>query len=96
MKRFKINKKYVLLAILVVGFLSYMLFFDQNNLAKRREIIADIEDLKNMIQYYQDNIIEDSALIENLKDDKFLERYARENFLMKREGETIIVIEDAN
>lgn len=91
MKIFK--PRYIILIVMIIAFVVYVLFFDRNNLQNRREILAEIAQLEQQIEYYRATITADSLLIENLKDDEFLEAYAREHFLLKRENETVIVIE---
>lgn len=66
--------------------------FDKNNLLDRWKLNKSIHTLEEQRDYYLNRIAEDSALIENLKYDQFLEQYARENFLMRRDGEHIYIM----
>ncbi len=88
-----LSARYIVLIVMVVSISTYIFFFDKNDLAHRRKLIDEIEQLEAQVEYYKNEIAEDSLLLEQLKDDEFLEAYARENFLMKRSGETVIVIE---
>lgn len=77
--------------ISIVIFVLLITVFDKNNLIEAWKLKQDINELEKQKTYYQEKITQDSTLLENLKDDEFLERYARENYLMKREGEEIYV-----
>lgn len=41
-----------------------------------------------------DSLAADSVLLRNLDDPEFLERYAREHYMMRKQGETVYIIED--
>jgi len=85
-----ITNKYVL--ILVV-FLVWMFFFDENSYLIHREFDKEIKELKSTITFYKTEIEKDKNTIEKLKDSLQLERFAREQYLMKRENEDIYIIE---
>ena len=53
----------------------------------------EIRELNKEKAIYLDSIRRDSILIENLKNDEFLERYAREQYLMQRKGEQVLIVE---
>lgn len=54
-----------------------------------------MNDFNKEIEYYQAGIIRDSAKIQMLRfNPEELERFARENYLMKREGEDIFIIKE--
>ncbi len=55
---------------------------------------ADIRRLEERRESLQAGIAADSVLLERLNDPAFLERFARENYLMRREGEDVYVLED--
>ncbi|MDR2936450.1 MAG: septum formation initiator family protein [Rikenellaceae bacterium] len=81
-----------LLVITILFFLVLVTFVDKNNLVDSWQVRQNIRALEDQKAYYLKKIAEDSAVLENLKDDDYLERFARENYLMKRTGETIYVV----
>ncbi len=58
------------------------------------EVRGEIRELRKQKQRLEQSIAADSTLLKNLEDPEFLERYAREHYLMRKEGETLYVIED--
>ena len=96
-KKFKNNKvlrflgnKYVLILIV---FLVWMVFFDENSLINHRELDSEIDKLENTNEYYREEIEKDRKVIDNLNNPDSLEKYAREEYKMKRENEEIFLIE---
>jgi cell division protein FtsB len=79
--------------LILIPFLIWMFFFDENSYLVHRKFNNEITDLESTISYYQKKIIEDKATIKNLKDSLQLERFAREKYLMKKENEDIYLIE---
>ena len=79
--------------LILVPFLIWMLFFDENSYVNHRKYKAEIDDLKNTIQFYKSEISKDSALIKSLRDSVALEKFAREKYLMKKKNEAIYIIE---
>ena len=62
-------------------------WFDRNRLKKERDKLI------NEKAFHIKNIVNDSASIDELRtNDENLEKFARENFLMKKENEEVIVI----
>ncbi len=55
-----------------------------------------MENSSAVLSYIKQNSIQfllaDSTLLRNLDDPEFLEKYARENYLMRREGDHVYVI----
>jgi cell division protein DivIC len=83
------NKYFI--AMLAVG--AWLLFFDKNNLLHQWRLQRQLNELNRDREYYMEEIERDSTAIRQLKDDpEELERYARENYLMKKEGEDIYII----
>ena len=74
-------------------FILLITVFDRNNLIDAWKLKQENKELETQKEYYQQKITEDSLILENLKDDRFLEEYAREHYLMKRDGETLYLIE---
>ena len=79
--------------LIIVPFIIWMLFFDENSYLAHRKYNAEIDDLKKTIEFYQSEITKDSTIIKGLKDSIELERFAREKYLMKKENEDIYIIE---
>lgn len=85
-----LSNKYVLI---LMSFLVWMVFFDENSYLNHREFNKEIEKLKSEKEYYQNEINSDKELIKNLDDKKELEKFAREEYKMKKENEEIYIIE---
>lgn len=79
--------------LILIPFIIWMLFFDENSYLVHRKFDKEIEDLENTIDFYKKKIAEDKKTIESLKDSLELERFAREKYLMKKENEDIYIIE---
>lgn len=84
------TNKYVLILLI---FLIWMFFFDENSYLIHREFDKEIKELKSTITFYQTKIEKDKETIEKLKDSLQLERFAREQYLMKKDNEDIYIIE---
>lgn len=96
-KQIKSNKvfrfftnRYVLIILL---FVIWMLFFDDNSYLNHRELDQEIEKLEKTNEYYKNEIKADKAIIDNLNNPDSLEKYAREEYKMKRDNEEIFLIE---
>jgi len=73
----------------------WMLFFDKNNLIQQYRLHKQQREMQREKQYYLEEIRRDSTDLHSLQNDlEALERYARENYLMKKEGEDIYIIPD--
>jgi cell division protein DivIC len=79
--------------LILVPFIIWMFFFDENSYLAHRKYNAEINDLQKTIEFYQSEITRDSTIIKGLKDSLELERFAREKYLMKKENEEIYIIE---
>lgn len=89
----KILKDRRLWIVTIIVFIVFLAFFDPGrNLLDRVRLKEDIRGLEVQKEYYLERIREDSALIENLKDDDFLEQYAREQYLMKGDGDVVYIV----
>jgi len=79
---------YVLLA-----FLIWILFFDQNNWLRQLSLSKDLKEAKRQEQYYKNEITNDSLKLQELRNnDKSVEKLAREKYLMKKDDEEIFLI----
>ena len=85
-----ISNKYFIILIL---FIIWMLFFDENSYLNHRELDQEIDKLEDANFYYKKQIKTDSNVIGNLNNQDSLEKYAREQYRMKRENEDIYIIE---
>jgi len=85
-----ISNKYVIILLL---FVVWMVFFDENSFINHRELDNEIDKLEKSNEYYQEQIQNDKKVIENLNDPDSLEKYAREEYKMKKENEEIFLIE---
>ncbi|WP_317193365.1 FtsB family cell division protein [Polaribacter sp. BAL334] len=79
--------------MILVPFIIWMLFFDENSYLIHKKFDREIEDLENSINFYKNKIEEDKNIIKKLQDSLELERFAREQYLMKKENEEIYIIE---
>jgi len=85
-----LSNKYVIVLVL---FIVWMGFFDENSFINQRELDNEIDKLENANEYYKKQIDVDQNIIDNLNDPDSLEKYAREEYKMKRENEDIFIIE---
>jgi cell division protein FtsB len=58
------------------------------------QLQSEIGDLERRKKALLDSLAADSILLRRLDDPEFLEKYARENFLMRREGETVYIVDE--
>ena len=79
--------------MILIPFIIWMLFFDENSYLVHRKFDKEIEDLESTISYYKKKIAKDKETIKKLQDSLELERFAREKYLMKKENEDIYIIE---
>ncbi|WP_299061962.1 septum formation initiator family protein [uncultured Polaribacter sp.] len=79
--------------LILIPFLIWMFFFDENSYLAHRKFDKEINDLENTILFYKKNLEADKATIKKLQDSLQLERFAREKYLMKKENEDIYIIE---
>ncbi len=88
---FKIlTNRYVLILIV---FTIWMVFFDENSYLNHRKFNKEIEELKSSIEFYKTEIEQNKKMIEALQDPKRLEKFAREVYRMKKEDETLFIID---
>ena len=82
--------------LVLVGFVVWMLFFDQRDFFLQRERKAELEKLEAAKKYYQDEIEKTKKQLENLQSNPgSVEKFARERYLLKREGEEVYLFEDS-
>ena len=81
----------------IVGFLFiiWISFLDENNLVLLNQQLNKLEETQEIIDSLKTEISEMEDKLERLNNDpKELEKFARENFLMKKDNEDIIIIRD--
>lgn len=72
-----------------------MLFFDHNNLFLHFQYRKELKDLTESKKYYKGQIEKTQQDLELLKSNPlWMEKVAREQYLMKREGEDIFLIKE--
>ncbi|MGV6845988.1 MAG: FtsB family cell division protein [Lutibacter sp.] len=85
-----ITNKYI---ILLVVFLIWMFFFDENSVLMHYDFQKEIRKLNHEKEYFQQEISNDKTLIDSLQNPKNLEKFAREKYFMKKDSEDIFLIE---
>ena len=85
-----ITNRYVIILII---FVVWMSFFDENSFLNHREFNKEIDKLQNQKEYYESQIDQDKELIDKLQSQEELEKFAREEYNMKKEDEDIYIIE---
>lgn len=84
--------KWQLIAILSI--LVYAFLISENNIFARLGHDAEIRDLKRQIEHYEKQKEIDTQKLEELEADKDeIEKFARENYLMKKSGEDVFIVE---
>lgn len=84
--------KWQLIAILSI--LVYAFLISENNIFARLGYDAEIRDLKRQIEHYEKQKEIDTQKLEELEADKDeIEKFARENYLMKKSGEDVFIVE---
>lgn len=78
---------------ILLAFIVWMLFFDENSYLTHRELDKEIKKLESETNYYKKEIKKDKKMIEDLNNPKTLEKFAREKYKMKRKKEEIYLIE---
>lgn len=74
-------------------FLVYITFFEEYNLVRKSNDRDKLNQLKEAQLYYKNKIKADKAKLRSLTSSKAsLEKYAREQYLMKKEGEDIFIV----
>ena len=84
--------KYLFIGVL---YLTYMIIFDYNNYRSQYKLWSEVHTLKKEKKLLEQSL-EDIKKHRNqlFTDEKSLEKFAREKYLMKRDDETVFVIEE--
>ncbi len=89
-----VTNKYFIASVL---FLSWTLFFDQNDWFSLQQRQKELNGVKDNIKYLNTEITRMNTERTNLlTNPQKLEQYARENYRMKHDGEDVYVIDDAS
>ena len=87
-----LKNKYFIVGFL---FLIWISFIDENNLLVLNKQMNNLEEKQDEIDSLKIEITELELRLERLNNDpEELERFARENFLMKKENEDIVIFRD--
>ena len=87
-----LRNKYLILLLL---FILWIIFLDDYNLIHQKKIKNNVDELKELKDFYISEIKSDSAELSKLKNDSNeQERFAREKFLMKKDNEDIFIIRE--
>ena len=74
-------------------FISWMLFFDHNDLFLQHERAKELDALKQTKAYYQSQIDETRKDVEEIRiNSASLEKIAREKYMMKKDNEELFII----
>jgi cell division protein FtsB len=77
-------------------FVSWMLFFDHNDLFLQRTRTNELHALKETKAYYQAQIDQTRKEVENIRiNTASLEKIAREKYMMKKDNEELFIIPTA-
>ncbi len=88
-------KRYIKLPlVLILGYLAFVLFFNEYSIAKSFELDQTIDSLKQEIKMYEDTTIKYYKLNEQLnKNTQEMERVVREQHHMNKENEDVYIFE---
>ncbi|HPE35290.1 MAG TPA: septum formation initiator family protein, partial [Bacteroidales bacterium] len=79
--------------IILMVFVVWMLFFDQNNLFRQLQLRKEIRNAQAQKEFYLSEVKKDSLFLEQLKNDpEVKEKYAREHYKMAKDGEIVFSI----
>lgn len=88
--KYILKNKYYLTSIL---FLIWMLFLDRNDIITQVRHMVSLRGINQDKEYYREEIEKINKDLRELTSNKEqLEKFARENYLMKKEGEDIFII----
>jgi cell division protein FtsB len=91
MRIFKvIRNKYLITVVVLV---SWLLFFDKNDLFSQYDRHQQVKKLEQEASYFRNEIDQNKNELNELQSNpKLLEKFAREHYLMKKDSEDIFVI----
>jgi cell division protein DivIC len=81
----------------IVFFVSWMLFFDHNDLFLQRNRANELAELKETKAYYQAQIDKTRKEVEEIRiNTASLEKIAREKYMMKKDNEELFIVPASN
>lgn len=86
------KNRYFLTGLLFVIWIS---FFDSYNFIYHGKLIQQKKELQKELNHLKLATRTNKSFIQKLQNPAFTEKYAREKFLLKKEGEDIFIIEQA-
>lgn len=91
MKKILLNKYFYV----SLGFVIWMVFFDQESLIIQYKLSNEIGKLKQQEKFYQEEIKKNKSTLDILTTDTAsLEKFARETYFMKKANEDVFVVVD--
>ncbi|MEP7127529.1 MAG: septum formation initiator family protein [Chitinophagales bacterium] len=85
-----LTNKYLIVSI---AFLSWMLFFDNNDIVSQVQLRMKLSEYRNKKEYYEQKIADvKNEKKELLTNQESLEKFAREQYMMKKDDEDLFVI----
>jgi cell division protein FtsB len=79
-----------------VAFIVWMLFFDKNDFFAQKELRDELYELNKSKAFFVDQIQQERKFSKELSTNPAtIEKFAREQYLMKRDGEDIYIIQPA-
>lgn len=79
--------------LILVAFVAWMAFFDQNNMLRQLKLSKELDVARQQEQFYKNEISNDSLAVFQLQNDiNAVEKFGRENYNMKKDDETIFLI----
>ncbi len=88
----KISNRKNLILLIIVVFVIWMLFFDENSYLSHRELNKQIEETQKTNTFYKEQIAKDQKMIKDLQNKDSLEKFGREQYFMKKKDEEIFII----
>jgi cell division protein FtsB len=71
----------------------WVIFFDKNDLLTQMEFSQQLKSLENEKEYFLKEINLNKTRLEELQtNDKNIEKFAREQYLMRKDGEDVFVV----
>ncbi|MEN8884992.1 MAG: septum formation initiator family protein [Winogradskyella sp.] len=94
----KLKSKYLkpfknIYVLVLMVFVTWMLFFDAHSWIFHHELNSDIEELEYQKNHYKNEMAKDNKAIKELSTEEGIERTARETYYMKKPNEDIYIIE---
>ena len=84
-----------IIAVLVLAFLVYMAFFDQNNWLLQKERARQLQDTKDRIEHLEQENEQMEAELKGLQNNPAtVEKYARQKYFHKKDNEDVYIVVD--